>query len=107
MNEEHTVVCDCEIEERSKLEELTEKAGSLPSSVMAVEEMPAELLGKIEMNGPVQLSPEEKAAWEKKEAARKLRNSRKNAKRELLSHAKSKRERKFIKKILGIRMMGI
>jgi hypothetical protein len=55
---------------------------------------------EITVSEPAKLSPEQ----EKREANRKLRNSRKGAKRKLLKMAKSKREKKFIKKILGIRM---
>jgi hypothetical protein len=95
MNEEHNDTCDCCEHEQTKLEAFAEKTGPLPSTVMVVEEMPQEL------QGPVQLSPEEKAMWEKKETTRKLRNARKKAKQLLLNEAESKRERRYIKKVLG------
>jgi hypothetical protein len=96
MNElEHNDTCDCCEHEQTKLETFAEKTGPLPSTVMVVEEMPQET------QGPVQLSPEDKAVWEKKETTRKLRNARKKAKQLLLNEAESKRERRYIKKVLG------
>ena len=76
-----TCACDCEHEQTT--------------ATIAVEE------GAQDLSGPVQLSPEEQAKWEKKETARKLRNARKKAKQMLMGGAKSKRERRYVRKVLS------
>ena len=78
MNEEHNETCDC-VEHQCESPETNTQ----------------------ELSGPIQLSPEEKAKWEKKETARKLRNARKKAKQMLMGGAKSKRERRYIRKVLS------
>ena len=87
MNEEHAETCECA--EHHDPEIIT----------LPMEHVSAETLLN-DLSGTKKLSPEE----EKKEAQRKLRNARKKAKEKLLKGAISKRERKFVKKILGTRM---